>query len=106
MPQATTQAEHEGFQEMVTAIGAAFQRAKARGTEDEVYHYMTLPRNRASKLPLVRFLQKKDSKDYHPGTWFEESKYFKTTYALGFKNRVELVEAQVDGFDWGSWYQP
>ncbi|CAN0441349.1 unnamed protein product, partial [Ectocarpus sp. 12 AP-2014] len=41
-----TQAERDGLQEMVDAIGAAFQRAKARGKEDKVYHYMDLPSNR------------------------------------------------------------
>lgn len=90
---------------MVTAIGEAFQRAKARGSSDDVYHSMQLNRYRVSVLPLVRFLQKND-KDYHPGAWFAGSKWFKSTYALGFKNLVGLVQTQVDGFDWESWYRP
>ncbi|CAM9747917.1 unnamed protein product, partial [Ectocarpus fasciculatus] len=49
-----TQAERDGLQEMVDAIGAAFQRAKARGKEDKVYHYMDLPSNRRTMMPMVR----------------------------------------------------
>lgn len=68
----TTKAEREGLQEMVIAIGEAFQRAKSRGSSDGVHHYMCLPSNR-SMLPLVRHLQKND-KDYRPGIWFTGSK--------------------------------
>lgn len=80
---------------MVTAIGEAFQRAKARGSSDDVYHYMSLPSNR-SMLPLVRHLQKND-KYFHPGAWFAGSKWFKSIYALGFRNLVGLVQTQKRG---------
>lgn len=41
-------------------------------------------------LPLVRYLQKND-KDYRPGTWFTGSKWFKSTYTLGFRNLVGVM---------------
>lgn len=90
---------------MSTAIGEAFQRARVRGPSDHVINYMSLSRNRASRLSLVRFLQKNDGDDYTSGAWFTSSKYFEAKNPLGFKNLVALVQVQVEEFEWESWYQ-
>lgn len=101
-----TQAERDGLKAMSTAIGEAFQRAEVRGPSDHVFNYMSLPRNRTTRLSLVRFFQKYDGDDYTPGAWFTSSKYFKAKSLLGFKNLVALVQVQVEDFEWESWYQP
>ena len=62
-----TPAEREGMWEMMSAIEDAFKRAKGRGTEHKVYHKMNLPSNRATMLPMVRYLQKSDGA-FQPGT--------------------------------------
>lgn len=97
-----TQAERDGLQEMVDAIGAAFQRAKARGKEDKVYHYMDLPSNRRTMMPMVRTLQKKDEA-FQPGTWFEKSLFFKIKNQSTFKGLIERAEAHDPTFKWESW---
>lgn len=96
----TTQAERDGLQEMVTAIGKAFQRAKARGSKYRVFHSMTLPTNKFSTLSMVRFLQKEDPADYRPGVWFDGSKFAKIQNPSSFNKLMKLVEEQVDAFKW------
>ncbi|CAM9953303.1 unnamed protein product [Ectocarpus sp. 8 AP-2014] len=53
-PRITDEAECEGVEAMVKAIGKAFQRAKVRtevsGKRDGVHHYMALPSSQASRL--------------------------------------------------------
>ncbi|CAB1121309.1 unnamed protein product [Ectocarpus sp. CCAP 1310/34] len=98
-----TQAEREGLQEMVTAIGDAFRRAKARGSKDPVYHYMTLPRNQASLWSLVRKLRKLDAVDYRPGAWFKGSGFAKMTDGKPIEKLIMRVEDQVPDFKWTSW---
>ncbi|CAM9233484.1 unnamed protein product, partial [Ectocarpus sp. 12 AP-2014] len=69
-PRTTDEAERDGVKEMVKAIGEAFQRAKVRtevsGKRDDVYHYMALPSNQASRFYLVRYLVKNDV-EFAPG---------------------------------------
>lgn len=88
---------------MVSAIGDAFQRAKARGEKDKVYYYMDLPSSRAIMLPMVRFLQKNDGA-FQPGTPFVgHPKFFKIKNESTFRGLVERVEAQEPEFRWKSW---
>lgn len=87
---------------MRDAVRAAFERATARGSKDPLLVYMAGKRQRTSKLALVRFLQKTDP-EYQPGTWFEGSKYFTHKGLEGFRDLVDLVQSQLEDFEWGAW---
>lgn len=48
-------------------------------------------------------MQKHD-KEFQPGSWFVESKYFDAKNPTPF-NKIERVEKQADGFKWVSWHK-
>lgn len=75
VPKTVTPYERDGVHELVEAIGKAYQRTKTRGSEDHINNYMSLSCYRNSTLSMVEFLQKND-KEFQPGSWFVESKYF------------------------------
>lgn len=98
---------------MVAALRKAFAQAKLRNNdakaagkqEDDVYKFMTGRRIAKSMLPLAFKLLQED-KEYKPGDWFtKHTVYGVGKYPEGFKELVEKVENQTDGFRWPSWQQ-
>lgn len=90
------------LREMQSAVRDAFTRAKAKGVQDPVYHYMNLDRNRFSDWTIHQRL-KKDDAQYRPGALFERSELAKMKDSKPFKRLIKRAESQVESFRWASW---
>lgn len=104
-----TSDERDGVIEIAGAIGEAYQRARHRGKEDDIYKWMISTRIIGAPLPLVKGLMddKKSSFDssFQPGVWYATSKFSGGRDPDRFKKLVQRVENQTDGFRWSSWQQ-
>jgi len=105
--------ECDGVKEVVAALRTRFAEAKRRNNdakgsgkeEDDIHKFMTKKRIFKSMLPVAHQLLALD-KEYKPGDWFTKHEVFGVgNYPKGFKELVERVENQIDGFKWSSWQQ-